>query len=136
MDITKVTKQQLFEEIEKLTKQNEKLQKQIVDQGDIAATIKLKDEAIKNEHQLRQDIKKLQDQVALNEKEKKVIIDNLQKEKNDVVTKLNELAGLLEEYIISYEDQQKILNVVLKNNNYIQSALRQKIEIFNKGEEK
>jgi hypothetical protein len=26
------------------------------------------------------------------------------------------------------------LAIVLKNNNYIQSALKQKIEIFNKGE--
>lgn len=123
MDTTKITKQQLVEEIEKITKENEQIKKEILEQGDVKATVKLKDDAIKGEHQARQENKILQERIA-----------NLEKEKNGLISKINELATLLEEYVVSFEDQQKIFSVVLKNNNYIQSALRQKIEIFNKGD--
>jgi hypothetical protein len=93
------------------------------EQDGIQATIDLKNEAIKNEHQLRQEANILKNQIKTTEDSN-----------NHLVKKINELAGILEEYVTTFEEQQKILAIVLKNNNYIQSALKQKIEIFNKGE--
>jgi len=94
-----------------------------VAQTNLESSITLKNDAVKNEHELRKENNVLQNQVRLAEDNNK-----------HVVKKINELAGILEEYVTTFEDQQKILAIVLKNNNYIQSALKQKIENFNKGE--
>jgi hypothetical protein len=93
------------------------------EQDNIQPIIDLKNQAIKNEHELRQENNALKNQVK-----------SLEDNNKHLIKKLNEIAGILEEYVTSFEEQQKIFAIVLKNNNYIQSALKQKIEIFNKGE--
>jgi hypothetical protein len=94
-----------------------------VAQTNLESSITLKNDAVRNEHELRKENNVLQNQVRLAEDNNK-----------HVVKKINELAGILEEYVTTFEEQQKIFAIVLKNNDYIQSALKQKIEIFNKGE--
>jgi len=94
-----------------------------VAQTNLESSITLKNDAVRNEHELRKENNVLQNQVRSAEDNNK-----------HVVKKINELAGILEEYVTTFEDQQKIFAIVLKNNDYIQSALKQKIEIFNKGE--
>jgi hypothetical protein len=94
-----------------------------VAQTNLESSITLKNDAVRNEHELRKENNVLQNQVRSAEDNNK-----------HVVKKINELAGILEEYVTTFEEQQKIFAIVLKNNDYIQSALKQKIEIFNKGE--
>jgi hypothetical protein len=94
-----------------------------VSQTNLEASITLKNDAVRNEHELRQENNVLKKQITAAEDNNK-----------HVVKKINELAGILEEYVTTFEEQQKIFAIVLKNNDYIQSALKQKIEIFNKGE--
>jgi hypothetical protein len=94
-----------------------------VAQTNLESSITLKNDAVRNEHELRKENNVLQNQVRSAEDNNK-----------HVVKKINELAGILEEYVTTFEEQQKIFAIVLKNNNYIQSALKQKIETFNKGE--
>jgi hypothetical protein len=94
-----------------------------VAQTNLESSITLKNDAVRNEHELRQENNVLKKQITAAEDNNK-----------HVVKKINELAGILEEYVTTFEEQQKIFAIVLKNNEYIQSALKQKIEIFNKGE--
>jgi hypothetical protein len=94
-----------------------------VAQTNLELSISLKNDAVRNEHELRQENNVLKKQITAAEDNNK-----------HVVKKINELAGILEEYVTTFEEQQKIFAIVLKNNDYIQSALKQKIEIFNKGE--
>ena len=94
-----------------------------VAQTNLESSITLKNDAVRNEHELRQENNVLKKQITAAEDNNK-----------HVVKKINELAGILEEYVTTFEEQQKIFAIVLKNNDYIQSALKQKIEIFNKGE--
>jgi hypothetical protein len=94
-----------------------------VAQTNLESSITLKNDAVRNEHELRKENNVLQNQVRSAEDNNK-----------HVIKKINELAGILEEYVTTFEEQQKIFAIVLKNNDYIQSALKQKIEIFNKGE--
>lgn len=121
MDTNKMTKQELIELIEKYEKEFQKFDKF----GDIEATIKLKDEAIRNEHELRKKITSLES-----------YIKEVEEQRNGLGSKLNVLAGILEEYVTAFEDQIKISGSIQRSNTYVQNALRQKIEIFNKGEEK
>jgi hypothetical protein len=94
-----------------------------VAQTNLESSITLKNDAVKNEHELRQENNVLKKQITAAEDNNK-----------HIVKKINELASIVEEYVTTFEDQQKIFAIVLKNNDYIQSALKQKIEIFNKGE--
>jgi hypothetical protein len=107
-----------YEEEIKILEQTLKFEK-----DNIQPIIDLKNQAIKNEHELRQENNNIKNKL-------KTVEDS----NNHLIKKINELAEILEEYVTSFEEQQKIFAIVLKNNNYIQSALKQKIEIFNKGE--
>jgi hypothetical protein len=107
-----------YEEEIKIIEESLKFEK-----DNIQPIIDLKNQAIKNEHELRQENNNIKNKL-------KTVEDS----NNHLIKKINELAEILEEYVTSFEEQQKIFAIVLKNNNYIQSALKQKIEIFNKGE--
>ena len=107
-----------YEEEIKIIEESLKFEK-----DNIQPIIDLKNDAVRNEHELRQENNVLKKQITAAEDNNK-----------HIVKKINELASIVEEYVTTFEDQQKILAIVLKNNNYIQSALKQKIENFNKGE--
>jgi hypothetical protein len=107
-----------YEEEIKIIEESLKFEK-----DNIQPIIDLKNQAIKNEHELRQENNNI-----------KYKLKTVEDSNNHLIKKINELAEILEEYVTSFEEQQKIFAIVLKNNNYIQSALKQKIEIFNKGE--
>jgi len=190
MDYSKATKQTLIEEVENLQLIIKGLENKILEQGDIEATIKLKDQAIKNEFDLRKELEKieekhfkkielmelenfktieninalyaedieklkaqivdpkeleativLKDQAVRNEhearqesnalKEELRIRDAQIKQVND---RLNNLAGLLEEYITAYESDLSFYETLVKKNQHVKQGLRQKIENYNKGE--
>jgi hypothetical protein len=116
--------QQIQSNVLKYEQQIQSIQQTLqVAQTNLESSITLKNDAVRNEHELRQENNVLKKQITAAEDNNK-----------HIVKKINELASIVEEYVTTFEDQQKILAIVLKNNNYIQSALKQKIEIFNKGE--
>jgi hypothetical protein len=101
----------------------EKLKAQIVDPKELEATIVLKDQAVRNEHEARQESNALKEELRIRDAQIKQVND-----------RLNNLAGLLEEYITAYESDLSFYETLVKKNQHVKQGLRQKIENYNKGE--
>jgi hypothetical protein len=101
----------------------EKLKAQIVDPKELEATIVLKDQAVRNEHEARQESNALKEELRIRDAQIKQVND-----------RLNNLAGLLEEYITAYESDLSFYETLVKKNQHVKQGLRQKIETYNKGE--
>ena len=119
-----ITKQELIEQIEKQQKEIEALKKQILEQGDIKATVDLKDKAIASEFEARKEIQKFKEEI----KNKDVQIKNLGES-------INRLSALFEEYVVAYEEQVTLNQITIKNSVMLKDTLRNKIENYNKGVE-
>jgi hypothetical protein len=104
-------------------KQIQELKLKIVDPKELEATIFIKDQAVKNEHEARQELNNTKEELKIKEAQNKQISD-----------RLNSLAALLEEYITTYEEDLTFYETVVKKNQYLKIGLRQKIENYNKGE--
>jgi hypothetical protein len=104
-------------------KQIQELKLKIVDPKELEATIFIKDQAVKNEHEARQELNNTKEELKIKEAQNKQISD-----------RLNSLAALLEEYITTYEEDLTFYETVVKKNQYVKIGLRQKIENYNKGE--
>jgi hypothetical protein len=101
----------------------EKLKAQIVDPKELEATIVLKDQAVRNEHEARQESNTLKEELRIRDAQIKQVND-----------RLNSLASLLEEYITAYESDLSFYETLVKKNQHVKQGLRQKIENYNKGE--
>jgi predicted nuclease with TOPRIM domain len=133
MDYSKLTKQELLEQLEAM---------QCEDCGDIK--LKLKDA----EYKIK-DLEKSNAEIRKNEYEfraeasqtieaQKGTIKTLTTENNDLKLQLNfmedkfkELAALFEEYVKAFKDQNALLGVFNRNTQYIEQHLDAKIKKFN-----
>jgi Mg2+ and Co2+ transporter CorA len=145
-----ITKQELIEEISRL-------KEKIVKQGDIDATVILKDNAIRRQQELEKEVELLKEQIVnqgdiqatidLKDKAIKAEYDlrkqfDLLKEElktrdkqiNSLGDRLNKISALLEEYIVSYEESHKMNEIWVKTSAFAKDALRKKIEDYNKGD--
>jgi predicted RNase H-like nuclease (RuvC/YqgF family) len=76
--------------------------------------------------------KELQEVVAEKQKKEELIVA---KESEIALLKaeLNKLASLFDEYIVNFKDQNKLLQVFVRNTQNIEAFLQSKIDAYNKG---
>ena len=76
--------------------------------------------------------KELQEVTAEKQKKEELIVA---KESEIVMLKaeLNKLASLFDEYIVNFKDQNKLLQVFVRNTQNIEAFLQSKIDAYNKG---
>jgi hypothetical protein len=85
-----------------------------------------------NEHTLHQREEKLRVEIDGHKKTVELKDKQIEAMKAD----LTKLANLFDEYIVAYQDQNKMLNVFLKNSQTVEKYLSTKIDDFNGGNKK
>ncbi len=121
---------QLKEEVALLKKENLSIKKS-------------SEEIIANEHNIRQQLDKNKNEAAvlqnvIHTKEQEILIlkGSKDKEIENLKSELTKLATLFDEYITSYQDQNKMLGVFFKNTQTVEKYLSIKIEEYNGGNKK
>ena len=93
---------------------------------------KSNEEITASEHNIRQQINKSKDELS----SLQLLVQKKEAELIDLKSELNKLAVLFDEYITSYQDQNKMLGVFFKNSQTVEKYLAIKIEEYNGGNKK
>lgn len=119
--VLKTEKKGLEKDVFKLEKKIESDEKTILSlKEELRVTIETKDQAIKNEHQIRQELSK-----ATSEN------DSLKKTNANLINSLNGLADIFNEILVSFEDQLKTLEVFQRNFKGAFQLVQAKVNNFN-----
>jgi|LakMenE01Jun11ns_1017448.scaffolds.fasta_scaffold9694664_2 hypothetical protein len=104
---------------------------------------KSNEEIVANEHSVRQHLDKSKNETAVlqnvvQSKEQEILTLKTSKDKQIEMLKsdLTKLANLFDEYITSFQDQNKMLGVFFKNTQTVEKYLSIKIEEYNGGNKK
>jgi hypothetical protein len=123
-----ITKEEVVKQASVLEEENKVLKEKLLElqtiKREYEAAVKLREEAVNREFELRKE----RDQL-------KKINEDGQKLNNALKTELTNLANLFDEYINAYKDQVKMLGVFVKNSVNIEAFLQTKIDTFNKANE-
>ena len=76
--------------------------------------------------------KELQEVTAEKQKKEELIVAK-ESEIAMLKAELNKLASLFDEYIVNFKDQNKLLQVFVRNTQNIEAFLQSKIDAYNKG---
>lgn len=138
MDYDKLLKQELIDLLKKKDEDYEFIK------NELQQSKQLRDEAVHREFNARKEMAQLSQQLTIKEKEDiisrsaeieklKLENTNLKSQSSLMQKKFNELAGLFEEYVTSFKDQQVFLGLYLKSVKNTEELLNQKINHFNEG---
>jgi chromosome segregation ATPase len=112
-------------------------------QKELASALKSKEEISANEHNIRQQLDKSKNEVhnlenIINNKEQEILVlkGSKDKEIESLKSELTKLATLFDEYITSFQDQNKMLGVFFKNTQTVEKYLSIKIDEYNGGNKK
>jgi chromosome segregation ATPase len=104
---------------------------------------KSSEEITANEHTVRQHLDKSKNEVAvlqnvIQSKDQEILSLRTSKDKEieSLKSELNKLANLFDEYITSFQDQNKMLGVFFKNTQTVEKYLSIKIDEYNGGNKK
>jgi hypothetical protein len=110
---------------------------------EILSVKKSSEEIIANEHTVRQHLDKFKNEAAvlqnvIQNKEQEILSLKTSKDQQIEMLKsdLTKLANLFDEYITSFQDQNKMLGVFFKNTQTVEKYLSIKIEEYNGGNKK
>jgi DNA repair exonuclease SbcCD ATPase subunit len=104
---------------------------------------KSNEEISANEHNVRQHLDKFKNETSvlqnvIQSKDQEIVSLRTSKDKEieSLKSELNKLANLFDEYITSFQDQNKMLGVFFKNTQTVEKYLSIKIDEYNGGNKK
>lgn len=133
-------KEELIKTVTLLQEENIKLKEQLKEfdfiKKEFESNKKLKDDVILSEYALKKEKDKLLLLIEDNKKAHHKAEEDLKKEITRLKTELDKLAGLFNEYIVSFKEQIQMFDLFQKNAKTVEKYLLGKVDAFNKGETK